>query len=137
MVWVTGEVMLNQVVVGYHKIPPYRSGGTNFWGLSSTKSGDCQHWRGGTLLSFPNPNFQGSWPPVVLPLFFAMMYGAILGGNGTLVGAFANIVAAGIAEQHGKRIAFQTFLRYGFPVMALQLFALFAAAVYLSVFFLH
>lgn len=80
------------------------------------------------------PGFQGSLPPVVLPLFYAMMYGATLGGNGTLVGASANIVAAGIAEQHGKRIAFQTFLRYGFPVMALQLFA---SALYLSVFFLH
>lgn len=81
-----------------------------------------------------DPNFQGSLPPVVLPLFFAMMYGATLGGNGTLVGASANIVGAGIAEQHGKRISFQTFLRYGFPVMVLQLFA---AAMYLSIFFLR
>ncbi len=80
------------------------------------------------------PNFHGNLPPAVLPLFFAMMYGATLGGNGTLVGASANIVAAGIAEQHGKRISFHTFLRYGFPVMVMQLIV---AAVYLTIFFLR
>ncbi|HBC41498.1 MAG TPA: transporter, partial [Pseudanabaena sp.] len=51
-------------------------------------------------------DFTGQFPNVVLPLFYAMMYGATLGGNGTLVGASSNIVAAGIAEQHGKRISF-------------------------------
>ncbi|KAF3885939.1 MULTISPECIES: ArsB/NhaD family transporter [Nostocales] len=68
-------------------------------------------------------NFQGQFPPEVLPLFYAMMFGATLGGNGTLVGASANIVAAGIAEQHGRRISFQSFLHYGLPVMLLQLTA--------------
>ncbi|MBW4561597.1 MAG: transporter [Mojavia pulchra JT2-VF2] len=67
------------------------------------------------------PNFQGQFPPEVLPLFYAMMFGATLGGNGTLVGASSNIVAAGIAEQHGRRISFKTFLHYGIPVMLLQL----------------
>jgi len=66
-------------------------------------------------------DFTGQFPNVVLPLFYAMMYGATLGGNGTLVGASSNIVAAGIAEQHGKRISFKVFLRYGIPVMMLQL----------------
>ncbi|MEB3293495.1 MAG: SLC13 family permease [Synechococcales bacterium] len=66
-------------------------------------------------------DYQGSFPPEVLPLFYAMMYGATLGGNGTLVGASSNIVAAGIAEQHGKRMSFQKFLRYGLPITALQL----------------
>ncbi|MEG4323174.1 MULTISPECIES: ArsB/NhaD family transporter [unclassified Microcoleus] len=79
------------------------------------------------------PDFAGQFPPVVLPLFYAMMYGATLGGNGTLVGASSNIVAAGISELHGRRISFQTFLRYGLPVMALQLVA---AAVYVTVRFL-
>ncbi len=65
--------------------------------------------------------FEGQFPDVVLPLFYAMMYGATLGGNGTLVGASSNIVAAGIAEQHGRRITFRTFLRYGIPVMLAQL----------------
>jgi len=68
-----------------------------------------------------SPNFSGQLPEVVLPIFYAMMYGATLGGNGTLVGASANIVAAGISEQHGRRISFKTFLRYGIPVMLAQL----------------
>jgi Na+/H+ antiporter NhaD/arsenite permease-like protein len=68
-------------------------------------------------------DFQGQFPPEVLPLFYAMMFGATLGGNGTLVGASSNIVAAGISEQHGRRISFKTFLHYGIPVMLLQLVA--------------
>lgn len=63
----------------------------------------------------------GQLPPEVLPLFYAMMFGATLGGNGTLVGASSNIVAAGISELHGQRISFRTFLRYGLPVMGFQL----------------
>jgi Na+/H+ antiporter NhaD/arsenite permease-like protein len=68
-----------------------------------------------------DPNFSGNFPPEVLPLFYAMMFGATLGGNGTLVGASSNIVAAGISEQHGREISFHTFLRYGLPMMAVQL----------------
>lgn len=78
-------------------------------------------------------DFSGQFPPHVLPLFYAMMYGATLGGNGTLVGASSNIVAAGISELHGRRISFQTFLRYGLPVMALQLVT---AAIYVTIRFL-
>lgn len=79
------------------------------------------------------PDFQGQFPPEVLPLFYAMMFGATLGGNGTLVGASSNIVAAGISEQHGRRISFKTFLHYGIPVMLLQLIT---SAMYVSVRFL-
>ncbi|PZU93418.1 MAG: transporter [Leptolyngbya sp.] len=68
-----------------------------------------------------SPDFAGQIPPEILPLFAAMMFGATLGGNGTLVGASSNIVAAGIAEQHGKPISFRQFLNYGLPMMALQL----------------
>jgi Na+/H+ antiporter NhaD/arsenite permease-like protein len=77
--------------------------------------------------------FTGDLPPEVLPLFYAMMFGATLGGNGTLVGASSNIVAAGIAEQHGRRISFKTFLKYGLPVMAAQLVT---AAIYVTIRFL-
>jgi len=78
-------------------------------------------------------SFTGQFPPEVLPLFYAMMYGATLGGNGTLVGASANIVAAGISEQHGQRISFHTFLRYGFPVMVIQLLVI---SLYVGIFLL-
>ncbi len=81
-----------------------------------------------------SPGSTASLPPEVLPLFYAMMYGATLGGNGTLVGASANIVAAGISEQHGKPISFQRFLYYGLPTMALQLVVL---AAYVSIVFLR
>ncbi|NWF58377.1 MAG: transporter [Fischerella sp.] len=79
------------------------------------------------------PDFQGQFPPEVLPLFYAMMFGATLGGNGTLVGASSNIVAAGISEQHGRRISFKTFLHYGIPVMLLQLLT---ASLYVLIRFL-
>jgi Na+/H+ antiporter NhaD/arsenite permease-like protein len=78
-------------------------------------------------------NFDGQFPPEVLPLFYAMMFGATLGGNGTLVGASSNIVAAGISEQHGKVISFKTFLQYGIPVMGMQLLT---SAIYIAIFHL-
>jgi Na+/H+ antiporter NhaD/arsenite permease-like protein len=78
-------------------------------------------------------DFQGQFPIDTLPLFYAMMYGATLGGNGTLLGASANIVAAGISEQHGKTISFKRFLKYGLPVMGVQLVT---AAVYVGIAFL-
>mgnify|MGYP000218038662 CR=1 FL=1 len=51
------------------------------------------------------------------PLLWALSLGACLGGNGTLVGASANIVVAGIADKHGYHISFKMFMKYGMPVM--------------------
>ncbi|KAL7396430.1 hypothetical protein ABVT39_005704 [Epinephelus coioides] len=53
----------------------------------------------------------------VKPLIFALAMGACLGGNGTLIGASANVVCAGIAEQHGYGFSFIEFFRLGFPMM--------------------
>ncbi|OCT95331.1 P protein [Xenopus laevis] len=53
----------------------------------------------------------------VKPLIFALAIGACLGGNGTLIGASANVVCAGIAEQHGYGFSFMEFFRLGFPMM--------------------
>ncbi len=75
-------------------------------------------------------DYSGTFPSEVLPLFYAMMFGATLGGNGTLVGASSNIVAAGVAELHGKRISFRTFLRFGILVAGAQLIT---AALYIVV----
>ncbi|XP_048855355.1 P protein isoform X1 [Brienomyrus brachyistius] len=55
----------------------------------------------------------------VRPLIFALAMGACLGGNGTLIGASANVVCAGIAEQHGYGFSFMEFFRLGFPMMLL------------------
>ncbi|XP_023122831.2 P protein [Amphiprion ocellaris] len=53
----------------------------------------------------------------VKPLIFALAMGACLGGNGTLIGASANVVCAGIAEQHGYGFSFVEFFKLGFPMM--------------------
>ncbi|XP_035230140.1 P protein-like [Stegodyphus dumicola] len=53
------------------------------------------------------------------PLVYALALGACLGGNGTLIGASANVVTAGLAEQHGYRFSFYDFFKVGFPVMIL------------------
>ena len=70
------------------------------------------------------PGFGGQFPDVILPLFYAMMYGATLGGNATIVGASSNLVAAGIAQQYGRPIAFRRYLKYGIPATAAQLIVL-------------
>ncbi|XP_050087994.1 P protein isoform X3 [Anopheles aquasalis] len=51
------------------------------------------------------------------PLVWALALGACLGGNGTLIGASANVVCAGVAEQHGYRFTFIEYFKVGFPVM--------------------
>jgi Na+/H+ antiporter NhaD/arsenite permease-like protein len=61
------------------------------------------------------------WPAATLPVFIAMMFGATLGGNATLVGASANIVSVGICATHGERVSFVRFMRYGVPITAAQL----------------
>lgn len=45
------------------------------------------------------------------PLVWALAFGPCLGGNGTLVGASANVICAGIAEQHGYKMTFMDFLK--------------------------
>lgn len=61
------------------------------------------------------------WPAAVVPVFIAMMFGATLGGNATLIGASANVAGAGICAAHGKRISFARFARYGIPITVCQL----------------
>ncbi len=51
------------------------------------------------------------------PLYWALSLGGCLGGNGTLVGASANVVVSGIAERYGRPINFNYFLKYGMAVM--------------------
>ncbi|MGH9922506.1 MAG: SLC13 family permease, partial [Nitrososphaerales archaeon] len=51
------------------------------------------------------------------PLWWALAIGAGLGGNGTLVGASANLVSAGLSEKMGYPITFNAFFKVGFPLM--------------------
>jgi Na+/H+ antiporter NhaD/arsenite permease-like protein len=51
------------------------------------------------------------------PLIWALAFGACLGGNGTLIGASANVVMAGMSEEAGYPVSFNEFFRAGFPMM--------------------
>lgn len=48
------------------------------------------------------------------PLIWALTFGACLGGNGTLIGASANVIGASVAEKHGYKITFMQFFKYMF-----------------------
>jgi Na+/H+ antiporter NhaD/arsenite permease-like protein len=63
------------------------------------------------------------WPAGTIPVFVAMMFGATLGGNATLIGASANVVSVGICAQNGKPVSFVKWLRYGLLITACQLAA--------------
>ena len=56
----------------------------------------------------------------VMPLWWALSLGACLGGNGTLIGASANVVLSGISARHGYPITYVQFLKIGFPMMILS-----------------
>jgi len=59
---------------------------------------------------------------LLTPLIWALAFGACLGGNGTLIGASANVVTAGMSEDAGYPISFNEFFRAGFPIMILTTF---------------
>jgi len=53
-------------------------------------------------------------------LWWALAFGACLGGNGTLIGASANVTTVGILEKDGHYMPFLKFLRFGVPIMFLS-----------------
>ncbi|MBL8659532.1 MAG: ArsB/NhaD family transporter [Rhodospirillales bacterium] len=61
------------------------------------------------------PSFGG--PEGLMPLWWALSLGACLGGNGTLVGASANLTVAGLAERAGQPIRFVPYMKIAFPTM--------------------
>ncbi len=61
--------------------------------------------------------------PDVAPLWWSLALGACLGGNGSLVGASANVVAVGIAERRDEPIGFWGFTRVGLPFAIASLLA--------------
>ena len=58
-----------------------------------------------------------SAPEQIRTLWWSLALGACLGGNGTLVGASANLVVAGFAERAGQPIRFLPFMLMAFPLM--------------------
>jgi Na+/H+ antiporter NhaD/arsenite permease-like protein len=57
----------------------------------------------------------------VTPLWWALSLGACLGGNGTLVGASANVVLSGISNREGYPLTFLAYLKVGFPLTVLSI----------------
>ena len=55
------------------------------------------------------------------PLWWSLSLGACLGGNGTLIGASANLTVAGIAERNGVPFRFLTYTMYAFPMMIVSI----------------
>ncbi len=55
------------------------------------------------------------------PLWWALSLGACLGGNGTLIGASANVTVAGLAEKQGVIISFKGFMKVAFPLMLVSI----------------
>jgi Na+/H+ antiporter NhaD/arsenite permease-like protein len=72
--------------------------------------------------------------PDILPLWWALALGACLGGNGTLIGASANVVSVDLARKAGYRITFWQFFKFGFPVMVGSILL---SSLYLWVMFLR
>jgi Na+/H+ antiporter NhaD/arsenite permease-like protein len=58
---------------------------------------------------------------VMMPVWWALSLGACLGGNGTLIGASANVIVAGIAAKEGRPIKFLKFLIWSIPVTAISI----------------
>lgn len=68
----------------------------------------------------------------VTPLWWALALGACLGGNGTLVGASANVIVSGMLEKKGRRIGFVNYMKIGFPLM---LVSIVLSTIYLMMFY--
>lgn len=55
------------------------------------------------------------------PLWWALSLGACLGGNGTVIGASANVVALSLARKHNLIVTFFGFMKVAFPLMLLSI----------------
>jgi Na+/H+ antiporter NhaD/arsenite permease-like protein len=71
------------------------------------------------LIKSMAPSFGGG--EALMPLWWSLALGSCLGGNGSLVGASANLIVAGFAERSGHPIPFATFMLAAFPLMLLSI----------------
>ena len=65
-------------------------------------------------------------------LWWALALGACLGGNGSVVGATANVIVSGMLHKEGYKLTFGDFLKIGFPLM---LISVFISMIYLIIFY--
>lgn len=66
------------------------------------------------------------------PLWWALALGACLGGNGTIIGASANVIVTGIMAREGRPVSFMSFMRIGFPIMIVSIII---STIYLILFY--
>lgn len=55
--------------------------------------------------------------PDLMPLWWSLALGACLGGNGSAIGASANVIVVGMSEKAGRKVSFLRFMAYGMPIM--------------------
>lgn len=67
------------------------------------------------LIKAMAPSFGGA--DAIRPLWWCLSLGACLGGNGTLIGASANLTVAGIGDRNGVPFSFVKYTLYAFPLM--------------------
>jgi Na+/H+ antiporter NhaD/arsenite permease-like protein len=60
--------------------------------------------------------------PDLVPIWWSLALGACLGGNGSPIGASANVIVLGMTEKAGHRISFLRFVAYGAPITVLTVF---------------
>lgn len=75
----------------------------------------------------------GVEPEQLNNVWWALALGACLGGNGTLIGASANVIVAGMAFREGHKITYMDFLKIGAPI---TLISLIISTVYMLLFLL-
>lgn len=68
----------------------------------------------------------------VTPLWWALALGACLGGNGTMIGASANVVACGMLEKKGHKVSFFEYMKFAFPLMIVSIVI---STIYLMIFY--
>lgn len=66
------------------------------------------------------------------PMWWALSLGACLGGNGTIIGASANVIAVGVCEDNHIKLGFREYFRIAFPMMLLTIVV---ATIYLTIVF--
>jgi Na+/H+ antiporter NhaD/arsenite permease-like protein len=71
------------------------------------------------LIKSMAPAFGGA--DKIEPLWWCLSLGACLGGNGTLIGASANLTVAGIGDRNGVPFRFMTYTLYAFPMMLVSI----------------
>ena len=71
------------------------------------------------LIKTTAPAFGGEH--AIGPIWWCLSLGACLGGNGSLIGASANLIVAGVGDRNGVPFRFLTFTLYAFPMMLVSI----------------